>query len=150
MNRTVMTIAGQKMHLRVRRVAATCAVAFFLLAMGVALAGADWPPPPRFALLVVAFAVMTSVATRRLQVLLLHRLEDGRVSRGAVAAEGAVAGAALGAFMLAVGGGEPSVSPGVVDFAIWFLVLGMLGAVGFLVLWSISVLVYRISCRRSG
>jgi hypothetical protein len=74
-----MTIAGQKMHLRVRKVAATCAVAFCHLATGVALAGADWPPPPRFALLLVAFAVMTIVATSRLQVLLLQRLEAGRV-----------------------------------------------------------------------
>jgi drug/metabolite transporter (DMT)-like permease len=118
-------------------------VGLFLLLTAVALAGADRPPPPRFTWLVIAFGVLSAVAHLRLKNHLSALRRTGGGQPGAVALEGCAAGFSLGLFAVVLGGGEPSVTPSLLDRLIGFGVLGVLGAGCALALWWIAARMQR-------
>jgi hypothetical protein len=62
------------------------------------------------------------------------------------AREGGLAGLALGLFLLAIGGGEPSLPPSAFTTILSVSVLGMTGALGAIGLWSLALL----ACHRLG
>ena len=125
------------------RIAAVCTVGLFLLLTAVALAGADRPPPPRFTWLVIAFGVLSAVAHLRLKNHLSALRRTGGGQPGAVALEGCAAGFSLGLFAVVLGGGEPSVTPSLLDRLMGFGVLGVLGAGCALALWWIAARMQR-------
>ncbi|MCP9840829.1 hypothetical protein KBY93_09295 [Synechococcus sp. J7-Johnson] len=91
----------------------------------------------------MALAVLSGLAHLRLK----HHLGARRVSGGGQASaaglEGCLAGLALWLFLLVVGGGEPSVTPSLLDRVIGFGVMGALGAASSLGLWSMAAWIQR-------
>ncbi|MDQ7988947.1 MAG: hypothetical protein REI09_04860 [Candidatus Dactylopiibacterium sp.] len=123
------------------------AAAFCVVFLGLALAIADWPPPPSFVEL-VPYALALSLLTRArvpAYAAWARAQRPHRVWR--VLAEGALAGLLLGLLlMLPVGPGEPNVpDPGLTEYLIWFAVLGLCGAIA-------AGLVYALAawCARHG
>jgi len=131
---------------RISRVAAGLAVSFFVAVSLISLAGADWPPPRRFGLLLLAFAVLAGVVQQRLRCLLIRHLQRQGGGMAIAAREGGLAGLALGLFLLAIGGGEPSLPPSAFTTILSVSVLGMTGALGAIGLWSLALM----ACHRLG
>lgn len=127
-----------------RRVAAATAAGFFFAISLMALAGADWPPPPRFGWFLMAFAVLAALLQQRLAVLLIrqHKGEGGGIA--IAAREGALAGIGLGLWLLAIGGGEPSLPPSAGTTMLFLSAVGIAGALAAPVLWSIALLACRL------
>ena len=133
-------------HRRISRVAAGLAVGFFVAVSLISLAGADWPPPRRFVLLLLAFAVLAGVLQLRLRCLLIRYLQKPGGCMASAAREGGLAGLALGLFLLAIGGGEPSLPPSASNTTLSLCALGISGALGAIGLWSMAML----ACHRQG
>jgi len=131
---------------RISRVAAALAVGFFVAVSLISLAGADWPPPRRFGWLLLAFAVLAGVLQQRLRCLLIHHLQEPGGGMAIAAREGGLAGLALGLFLLAIGGGEPSLPPSASNTILSLSALSITGALGAIGLWSLALL----ACDRLG
>jgi drug/metabolite transporter (DMT)-like permease len=131
---------------RISRVAAGLAVGFFVAVSLISLAGADWPPPRRFGLLLLAFAVLAGVLQQRLRCLLIRHLQKPGGGMAIAAREGGLAGLALGLSLLAIGGGEPSLPPSVSNTILSLSALGITGTLGAIGLWSLALL----ACHRQG
>lgn len=125
---------------RISRVAAATAVGFFLAISLIALAGADWPPPRRFGWLLLAFAVLALLLHQRLHTLLIRQLQPQGGGMVIAAREGGLAGVGLGLFLLAIGGGEPSLPPSAGSTALGLSAMGITGALGAIGLWSMALL----------
>ena len=125
---------------RIGRVAAGMAVGFFFAVSLIALAGADWPPPRRFGWLLLAFAVLAGVLQQRLRYLLIRHMEKQGGGRATAAREGGLAGVGLGLFLLAIGGGEPSLPPSAGTTILSLSALGITGALGAIGLWWMALL----------
>jgi hypothetical protein len=131
-------------QLNLRRIAAINAILFFFFWLVILLAGADFPPPPGFLLLVVviaacAFAVYWRVPTY---------IDWARTARPRrhwhVILDGIVAGIVVAAPFVLNRSGAPSITPGPVDYAIWFALLAFIGAINSLAIYFINSLVIRI------
>jgi hypothetical protein len=133
-------------HRRISRVAAGLAVGFFVAVSLISLAGADWPPPRRFGWLLLAFAVQAGVLQQRLRCRLIRHLQKPVCGMATTAREGGLAGLALGLFLLAIGGGEPSLPPLASNTILSLSALGITGALGAIGLWSLALL----ACHRQG
>jgi len=125
---------------RISRVAAGLAVGFFFAVSLITLAGADWPPPRRFGWLLLAFAVLAGVLQQRLRHLLIRQPQIEGGGMATAAREGGLAGVGLGLFLLAIGGGEPSLPPSASNTILSICALGITGALGALALWSMALL----------
>ena len=133
-----------------RAIATTCSVTLFVVATAVAFAGADRPPPLGFFVLVVALGALSVVARLRL-LAHLRALGARRWGRfGRVALEGLVAGSALAAFLVLISTGEPSVTPGPIDLAIWFLVAAAAGSLATLAVWAVALGLRVLGSRQQG
>jgi hypothetical protein len=127
-------------------VAAGLGVGFFVAISLISLAGADWPPPRRFGWLLLAFAVLAGVLQQRLRCLLTRHQQRQGGGMATAAREGALAGLALGLFLLAIGGGEPSLPPATSNTILSLSALGITGSLGAIGLWSLALL----ACHRQG
>lgn len=125
-----------------KRPAFAIATVFFFAWLGILYAGADHPPPPGFALLVlidllaaavVAWRVPTYVAWSRAQ----------RPRRWLLALlEGAAAGLIVAGVVIPFGG-EPSVQPSATAYVTWFAVLGAVGATNAVLVYGLSAYLSR-------
>jgi hypothetical protein len=117
------------------KAAILCAVAFFLVWTTLAGAVADRPSPPGFLLLVAIFGCLAVLVYFRVQSYLVWCNAGVRMRVARVSLEGFAAGVCVAA-ALAMTGGEPSVSPSALDRAIGVAVLGMLGAVSAMIVYT--------------
>lgn len=144
--REVSTI-GESM--KDKRLPTTIAIGFFIIWFAILLAGADFPPPIGslwmvFLDIVAAFVIYFRVPT---YVLWVGQRKRGRLARTLL--DGLTIGLVFAlAIILVPGGGEPSFPPlGWVDYLIWSVIVGSVGAVNAVVVYCI---VFFIKKRRSG
>ncbi len=120
-------------------IAVSCSVGLFLSTTAIGLAGADRPPPLGFLALVAALAILSAVGYRRL-LANMRALGSRRWGRFvSVGVEGLVGGVAL-AIALTLGfrgGPEGSTRPS--DLAIWFVVVGVVGALAAMIVWAVAL-----------
>jgi hypothetical protein len=114
-----------------------CAVSVFGVASLLALAGADWPPPPGFLWLEVLLAGASSAVYLRVRSRLATRW-SGRWTPPA-ALEGLLAGLTAGLLMMMVSPAEPTVVPTAGDRVTWLLVTGLTGALAAQAVWGVAV-----------
>lgn len=126
------------------------ATGFFLFWIAVLYAGADHPPPRSF-LWIVALVLVCSLVVYWRVPAYVHWIRTRRQGRRLhVVLDGLVAGYAVAALALLLRGGEPSVTPTLVDRAIWFAVLGAIGAANAWALYLANGLALRVAGRRVG
>ncbi len=133
-----------------RKTAAVFAIFFFLFWTLVLLAGADKPPPLGFLWIVLAVVVCAVVVYWRIPTYIDWQCtkRSGRFWR--VILDGFVAGLLVALPFALAGGGEPSVTPQASDYVIWFIVVGLMGVINSVGLYSASTFVYRaVSGRES-
>jgi hypothetical protein len=120
-------------------IALSCSVGLFLSATAVALAGADKPPPLGFLVLVAALAVLAAVAYLRL-LTNMRSLGSHRWGRFVhVAVEGLAGGLALAIVLTLAFRGGPEGSTRPADLAIWFEVVGVVGALAAIAVWAAAL-----------
>ena len=127
-----------------RKVAVLNAVIFFFFWLLVLLAGADKPPPPGFIWLGLTVAICAAVVYWRVPTYIdwASTRRAGRHWR--VLLDGAVAGLLIATPFALKGGGEPSIAPRPVDYAIWFVIIGFMGALNSLIIYLLNTLLVRI------
>jgi hypothetical protein len=106
------------------------------------LAGSDFPPPRGFGAIVAGLAGL--VVVMGLSIPFLWRVQ-GEHGRGRVlgicTGLGAGIGATLAILFALKGSGEPSIpSPGVAEYAIWLVVVTVVGAVNGTLVGAVTVL----------
>ena len=123
-----------------RRTALRVAGAFFVFWALVLFAGADHPPPPGFAALLLLVALAAWGLYRRFPVYVHWACArvTGRWWR--VSAEGVAAGVAVAACLLALPHpSQPGLPrPGLADVALWFGVLAVAGALQALAIYALA------------
>lgn len=119
-------------------------IGFFIFWLLVLLAGADFPPPPGF-IWVILLDLLAALLIYGRAPLYWNWCDSKRRGRKLqVALEGWLVGLLFALLTLLLpGGGEPSVTPGLVDHAIWFGVLGCVGMFNSLGLYGLIVLFHR-------
>ena len=121
------------------------AVVFFVGWLVILLAGADRPPPPGFVWVVLLNAVAAGIVYVRSATYTnwIATQRRNRVLR--VVLEGFGVGIVIAALVTVVNpSGEPSVAPpSWIGRIIWFVVLGLVGAVNALLVYWASSLIYR-------
>lgn len=135
-----------------RRWAGLVAVGFFVFWLLVMLAGADFPPPPGFVVIVGTILLCAVVVYLRVQHYARRQRERRPHRRIMAMGDGILAGliVAVG-FMLSPFGGEPSIPPpGPREWAIWCAVLATVGMVNSVVLYLLTALVTARSRTTSG
>lgn len=90
--------------------------------------------------------MLAGVLQQRLQCLLIRHLQKPGGGMAIAAREGGLAGLALGLFLLASGGGEPSLPHSTSNTIHSLCALGITGALGAIGLWSLALL----ACHRQG
>jgi hypothetical protein len=125
------------------KIARNSAIVFFLFWLLVLLAGADRPPPPGFLWIVLVVAACAGVVYWRVPTYIewVRTRQRGRYWR--VVLDGFVAGVLVALPFALRGSGEPTVTPQVRDYAIWYLVLGMMGVLNSVTLYFINTLVAK-------
>ena len=124
-----------------RRIAAINAVGFFFFWLVVLLAGADRPPPIGFLWLLLAIALSAIVVYWRIPTYIQwsQKKKRGRLLR--VALEGFLAGLVVATPFALFGSGEPTVLMQPIDYAGWFVILGIMGMLNSLTLFVIHGLI---------
>jgi hypothetical protein len=132
-----------------QQIGALFAVLFFVFWTLVLLAGADKPPPLGFVWIVLAVAVCAVVVYWRIPTYIDWQCtkRSGRFWR--VILDGLVAGLLVALPFALAGGDEPSVTPQASDYVIWFFVVGLMGVVNSVVLYSASAVARAVSGRGS-
>ena len=127
-----------------RRIAAANALLFFFFWLVVLLAGADFPPPPGFLWLVIVVAACAFVVYWRVPTYIewVHTQRPGRHWR--VLLEGIAAGLVVAVPFVLLGSGEPSMRPQPVDYAIWFAIVGFMGALNSVAIYFFNMLIIRM------
>jgi hypothetical protein len=124
-----------------KRIALILAGLFACGWLAILYAGADHPPPPGFAWIVLMVTVAGLLVYVRVPSYIRWHRNRKRLRLLLTLADGLAAGLAFaGLAMLFPGGGEPSVQPRIVDRAIWFAVLGAVGLVNAGLVYLASVL----------
>ena len=115
---------------------------FFIGWLLVILAGSDIPPPRGFAWIVVGLVVICTAIAFALSWLWRVRGVRGLLSvLWRTTTIGALTGLALAAIFAARGQGEPSIPPmNAADYAIWFSVLTVVGAVNGVIIGVVASL----------
>ena len=113
-----------------RSIASAVAVGFFVIWLGILLAGADFPPPIGFLWIILLDIVAAGLVYVRVPTYInwFDNRKRGRLLR--VLLDGLASGLVFALMtILLPGGGEPSVPPSdLVDHIFWFAVLGAVGA----------------------
>jgi hypothetical protein len=130
--------------MRPRRIATINAILFFFFWLVVLLAGADFPPPPGFLWLVIVVAACAYVVYWRIPTYIgWYRSKQPR-RHWRVLLEGIAAGIVVAAPFVLNRSGQPSVTPQLVDYAIWFAIVGLMGAINSTAFYAINTLIIRI------
>ena len=127
-----------------RRIAGVNAILFFIFWFIVLLAGADFPPPVGFLWLIIVIAACASVVYWRVPTYIDWYRSKRPRRHWRVLLEGIAAGIVVAVPFVLRGTGEPSITPQPVDYAIWFAVLGFMGALNSLAIYFINALVVTI------
>jgi hypothetical protein len=130
------------MHLR--RIAAINAILLFFFWFIVLLAGADFPPPVGFLWLVIVIAACASVVYWRVPTYIDWAQARRPRRLGRVILEGFAAGIVVAAPFVLNRSGQSSVTPQLVDYAIWFAIVGFMGAINSTAIYAINTLIIRI------
>ena len=127
-----------------RRIAAINAILFFLFWFIVLLAGSDFPPPIGFLLLVFVIAACALVVYWRVPTYIdwSRTQHSGRLWR--VFLDGLIAGIVVAAPFVLNRSGASSITPGPVAYAIWFAMLGFIGALNSMAIYLVNTLIIRI------
>ena len=130
--------------MQTQRIAAINAILFFFFWLLILLTGADFPPPPGFLWLVIVTAACGSVVFWRVPTdnEWIRTQRPGRHRR--VFLEGIAAGIVVAVPFVLRGTGDPSIAVQVVDYAIWFAIVGFMGALNSLAITFLNTLVVRI------
>ena len=130
--------------MQTQRIAAINAILFFFFWLFILLAGADFPPPVGFLLLVFVIAACAIVVYWRVPIYInWHRSQRPR-RHWHVLLEGIAAGIVVAVPFVLIGSGEPSIRPQPVDYAIWFAVVGFMGALNSLAIYFVNTILIRI------
>jgi amino acid transporter len=129
--------------MQTQRIAAINAILFFFFWLFILLAGADFPPPPGFLWLIIVVAACAFVVYWRVPTYIdWYRTErPGRQWR--VVLEGFAAGIVVALPFILLGSGEPLITPQPVDYAIWFAMLGFVGALNSMGIYFINTLAIK-------
>lgn len=125
------------------RIAAINGILFFFFWLFILLAGADFPPPVGFLWLIIVVAACAFVVYWRVPTYVewIRTQRPGRHWR--VVFEGFSAGIVVAVPFVLLGGGEPSITPQPVDYAIWFALLGFVGALNSSAIYFVNTLLTR-------
>lgn len=122
-----------------KKIALSIATAFFFGWLGILLAGADFPPPPGFVLIVLIDLLAAIVVYWRVPTYLDWSRTRRTYRLLQALGEGFAAGLLVALVaMLSPSSGEPSVQPRWVDRLIWFAVLGSVGAFNAVAVYGVS------------
>jgi hypothetical protein len=127
-----------------RRIAGVNAILFFFFWLIVLLAGADFPPPVGFLFLVVIIAACAFVVYWRVPTYIDWARARRPHRLGRVILEGFAAGIVVASPFVLNRSGQPSVTPQLVDYAIWFAIVGLMGAINSTAIYAINTLIIRI------
>ena len=125
----------EKIALRVARI---LFAAWLLLALAIA----DFPPPPGFVILVLILLICAMLVYLRVPVYLGWRAEDARGRILRVARDGLLGGAAIG-FLSVLSPGEPSIQPQLSDRLFGIGILICLGVVNALAAYAFGAWLCR-------
>lgn len=122
-----------------RSISGACAAGLFVLAVAIALLGADKPPPPGFLWLVGLIALLCLVAFLRLQAYLAAGTPGRWVTGLRVGVEG-MAGGGIAMLVLSIfGSGEPGVTVSAGDRLLGVGAAALAGAVFALLTWTAAL-----------
>ena len=130
--------------MQTKRIAAINAILFFFFWLFILLAGADFPPPVGFLLLVFVIAACAIVVYWRVPTYIDWVRSQRPRRHWRVLLEGNAAGIVVAVPFVLRGTGEPSISVQVVDYAIWFVIVGFMGALNSLTIYFLNTLLVRI------
>ena len=130
--------------MQTKRIAAINAILFFFFWLFILLAGADFPPPVGFLLLVFVIAACAIVVYWRVPTYIDWVRSQRPRRHWRVLLEGIAAGIVVAVPFVLIGSGEPSIRPQPVDYAIWFAIVGFMGALNSLAITFLNTLVVRI------
>jgi hypothetical protein len=127
-----------------RRIAAVNAILFFFFWLLVLLAGADFPPPVGFLWLLIVIAACAYVVYWRVPTYIdwVRMQRPRRIWR--VILDGIAAGIVVAVPFVLKGSGEVSITMQPVAYAIWFALLGFVGALNSMGIYFLNTLVTRI------
>ena len=114
------------------------ALAFFFFWILVLLAGADFPPPVGFLWVVLIVAICSAVVYWRIPPYIMWYRKCRFARYWRVTLEGLIGGVLVASFFVSLGNGEPTVTAGPEDYAIFISVLAILGIVNALALYFIN------------
>jgi hypothetical protein len=123
-----------------RKISAFNAIAFFLFWLLVLLAGADFPPPTGFLWIVLVIALCAFVVYWRIPTYIDWYRTQRSGRRWRVLLDGIVAGLVVSITFALNGSGESSITMQPADYAIWFAVLSVIGAINSVALYTINAL----------
>lgn len=119
-------------------------IGFFFFWLIVLYAGADHPPPPGFIFIILLDLLCAYVVYRRVPTYVDWHATRKTGRYRYVVLDGIVAG-----FICAViphllpGGGEPSIEPRLIDYAIWVTILCVMGVLNSISIYGITVFLTR-------
>jgi len=126
-----------------RRIAAVNAILFFFFWLLILLAGADFPPPVGFLWLVIVIAACAYVVYWRVPTYINWVRTERPRRHWHVLLEGIAAGIVVAALFVLFNSGEPSINPQPVDYAIWFALLGFMGALNSMAVYIVNTLIIK-------
>ena len=134
-----MRYAPGRCHLKREARGLVIALIFFFGWLGILLAGADFPPPPGFVLIVLIDLLAAIVVYWRVPTYVEWSMTRRPYRLLQALGEGLVAGLLVAlVVLLTPWSGEPSVQPGLTDNLILFAVLGSVGACNSLAVYVAS------------
>jgi membrane protease YdiL (CAAX protease family) len=118
------------------------ALIFFVVWLFILYAGADHPPPSGFIMLIVFDILAAGLIYWRVPTYITW-FETRKSNRLLyVLRDGVAAGFAFAVLALLLPGtGEPSNSPLPIDYLIWFIVLGAVGLMNAVIIYSVNALI---------
>jgi hypothetical protein len=131
-------------QVNLRRIAIINTILFFFFWLLILLAGADFPPPPGFLFLVVVIAACALVVYWRVPTYIDWARARRPRHLGRLLLEGFAAGLVVAAPFFLNRSGQLSVTPQLVDYAIWFTIVGLMGALNSTAIYAINTLIIRI------
>ncbi len=128
-----------------RRFARRLALAFFIGWLVILVAGADFPPPAGFVLLVVLDALAAGCVYYRVPYYLHWQSVAWPRRLPAVLLDGAVVGLLFALVPVVVHQGEPAVTPTALDMLIWFGVLTTVGIANSMLVYLCTAVYRRVT-----
>ena len=121
-----------------QKIAVINSVTFFIIWLLILLAGADFPPPRAFIWIVLIVAISALVVFWRVPTYINWVRTSRPGHRWRVLIDGIMAGICAALPFALSGSGEPSVTMQPVDYAIWFIVLAVMGIFNSVTIYIIN------------